>query len=70
MMIQATIPTAFGVFFTPWLLDRSLILGAAITVLSILLLCLGFRNLRMTGRALASVGLLYALFAGVLMMIS
>ena len=69
MMIQATVPTAFGVFFTPWLLDRSLILGAAITTLSILALYLGFRNVRVTGHALAAVGLLYALFAGVLMII-
>ena len=35
MMIQATIPSALGIFFTPWVLDRTLLWGAAITMASI-----------------------------------
>ncbi|HZZ67216.1 MAG TPA: sodium:calcium antiporter, partial [Phenylobacterium sp.] len=35
MMIQATVPTAFGLFFTPWILDRALLVGAAVTALAV-----------------------------------
>jgi len=35
MMIQATVPTAFGLFFTSWLLDRSLLVAAATTAVAI-----------------------------------
>ena len=35
MMIQATVPTAFGLFFAPWLLDRSLVLAGGITALAV-----------------------------------
>ena len=43
MMVQATVPTSFGLFFTPWLLDRALLLGAAATASAILYLTLLFR---------------------------
>lgn len=35
MMIQATVPSALGIIFTPWLLDNSLILSAIITFIAI-----------------------------------
>ena len=46
MMIQATVPTALGLFFTPWRLDRPLLIGAAITALATLSLFLAFRRAR------------------------
>lgn len=44
MMIQATIPTSFGLFFTPWLLDRSLVLAGVATGAAILYLIVLFRR--------------------------
>ncbi|SDA32401.1 sodium:calcium antiporter [Sphingomonas sp. NFR15] len=66
MMIQATIPTALGLFFTPWLLDRSLLLAAGVTALSIAVLFVAFRGGWISRALLASMGLLYLLFAGLL----
>jgi cation:H+ antiporter len=34
MMIQATIPAAFGIFFTPWLFEAPIMIAAAITILA------------------------------------
>lgn len=65
MMIQATVPTAFGLFFTPWLLDRSLLVAAGVTGLSICFLFLAFRRGRVSGATLAQVGWLYGLFGAV-----
>lgn len=44
MMIQATIPTSFCLFFTPWLLDRDLLLAGAATAVAILYLTFLFRR--------------------------
>jgi cation:H+ antiporter len=44
MMIQATIPTSFGLFFTPWMLDRSLVLSGLATAAAILYLVFLFRR--------------------------
>lgn len=66
MMIQATIPAALGLFRTPWLLDRSLILAGAVTAVAVLALFLLFRGGRITGRRLSLASLLYLLFAGAL----
>ena len=35
MLIQATVPSAFGLFFTPWLFDRALTMAAGVTFVSI-----------------------------------
>ena len=32
MMIQATVPSALGIFFTPWLLSPALLWAAAVTM--------------------------------------
>jgi cation:H+ antiporter len=64
MMIQATIPSAMGIFMTPWLLDGTLIAAGLFTMASIALLWLRFRRETMSLRALSAVGGLYALFAG------
>lgn len=62
MMIQATVPTAFGLFFTPWRLDRPLLAAAAVTAVAILLLFVAFRRGRVRGLTLAQVGWLYPVF--------
>ncbi|RZF64410.1 sodium:calcium antiporter [Sphingomonas populi] len=66
MMIQATIPTALGLFFTPWLLDRSLLLAAGVTAIAIAILFAAFRGGWISRALLASMGLLYGVFAGLL----
>ena len=66
MMIQATVPTALGVFFTPWLLDRSLILAGAVTLLAVGMMFLAFRRGVISRGFLASMALFYLLFAVVL----
>lgn len=70
MMIQATVPTAFGVIFTPWLLDRALIWAGAVTALSILSLYLVFRRGIMSPQILSLFGLYYLMFAGALWVIN
>ena len=63
MMIQATVPTALGLFFTPWLLDHSLILGAAVTMLAVGAMFLAFRRGMISRILLASMALFYVAFA-------
>lgn len=63
MMIQATIPSALGILFTPWRFDGPLIASGVITTLAIAFLCLMFRRGSVDGRALASVSALYGVFA-------
>jgi cation:H+ antiporter len=63
MMIQATVPTALGLFFTPWLFDRSLIVAAVATFAAIALMFLFFRRGRGSRALLASMLLFYAAFA-------
>jgi cation:H+ antiporter len=70
MMIQATVPTAFGLFFTPRQLDRPLLLSAGVTAAAILLLFLLFRRGQVRGAHLAQVSRLYLGFAGALLMLA
>jgi cation:H+ antiporter len=63
MMIQATIPSALAIGFTPWLLDAPLLLAAAVTALAVLELWVMFRRGAVGARALMPVGWLYAVFA-------
>ena len=67
MMIQATVPTAFGLFGTSWLFDRPLIIAGGVTALAVVALFLMFRGGRVTGKHLSWVSLLYLLFAGALL---
>ncbi|WP_342702908.1 sodium:calcium antiporter [Burkholderia arboris] len=69
MMIQATIPTAFGLFFTPWHLATPSILAAGITALAIAFLQWSFSAAKVRSRQLAQVGWLYAVFAALLFVI-
>jgi len=66
MMIQATVPTACGLFFTPWILDKPLLLGAGVTAAAITVMLLSFRSGLLSRWLLAGMGLLYGLFAGLL----
>ena len=69
MMIQATIPSALGMFFTPWLFDAGLILAGAVTLVSVLGLFLLMRSNRLDARRLSCFGLLYLVFvAGVVVL--
>jgi cation:H+ antiporter len=64
MMIQATIPSAMGIFLTPWKLDATLVAAGLFTMVAIGMLWLRFRRASMSLGALSAVGGLYALFAG------
>jgi cation:H+ antiporter len=67
MMIQATIPTALGLFFTPWLFDRALTVAAIVTAAAIAGLLALLRCNAMTPRRLAYFALGYVAFvAGIL----
>ncbi|MCE9918348.1 sodium:calcium antiporter [Obesumbacterium proteus] len=63
MMIQATVPSALGLFFTPWLFDGPLLVAGAVTVLAIVYLWHIFRRGIANGRALVIVSGGYGLFA-------
>lgn len=70
MMIQATVPTAFGLFFTPWLLDNALIWSGAVTGAAVATLFILFRRGRMTAGRLSFFALFYVLFAVVILFVS
>jgi cation:H+ antiporter len=63
MMIQATIPSALGIIFTPWVLEPALIWAAVVTMLSIVGLFLLLRKNALSAKRLSVFGLFYALFA-------
>ena len=62
MMIQATVPTALGLFFTPWMFDRALALSAALTFVAVMGLLLLIRLNALTPLRLALFGVLYPAF--------
>jgi len=63
MMIQATIPSALGLLFTPWHFSNALLYSATATLAAILLLWTLFRRGRVDARALLPVALFYCAFA-------
>jgi cation:H+ antiporter len=64
MMIQTTIPTALGLFFTPWVLSTPLLVAAGATVLAVAIMFLTFRRGVASRWLLAGMGLLYLAFIG------
>lgn len=66
MMIQATIPTAFGLFFTRWRLDASLLVAGGVTLAAVLILLLAFRSGRISRTLLSWMAAGYAAFAMIL----
>ncbi|WP_019936535.1 sodium:calcium antiporter [Bordetella sp. FB-8] len=63
MMIQATIPSALGIFMTPWLFDAPLLMSGLVTLATIVLLWLRLRQGRVTAGVLAWAGGFYLVFA-------
>ena len=68
MMIQATIPTAFGLFGTPWLFERPLSVAGAVTAITVLALFFMFRGEKITGKRLSWASVFYLLFVGALLL--
>ncbi len=64
MMVQATVPVAFGLIFTPWLFGRILLSAAICTIAAITYQLFVIRGARFTPRWLASVAVFYGLFIG------
>ena len=62
MMIQATVPSAFGILFTPWRFEGTLIAAGAVTAVAIVLLLAMFKRRRATPGLLAAMAGLYAVF--------
>ncbi|MBF5091091.1 sodium:calcium exchanger [Novosphingobium sp. NBM11] len=69
MMIQATVPTALGLFFTPWLLTPPLLVAAAATMTAILIMYVVFRRGNASRWLLAAMGLLYVVFASIIVIL-
>jgi len=63
MMIQATVPSALGIFFTPWLLGAPLLWGAAITMVAIVAMLLLLKRHALTAKRLFAMAALYGVFA-------
>lgn len=63
MMIQATVPTAFGLFYTRWLLDPQVVVAGAVTLLAVNSLFFAFWRGWITRRYLALMALYYIGFA-------
>jgi cation:H+ antiporter len=63
MMIQATVPSALGIFFTPWLFDAPLMAAGAATVASVVYLLWLFHTGRVSPARLTVAGVFYAAFA-------
>jgi cation:H+ antiporter len=62
MMIQATVPSAFGILFTPWMFEGTLIAAGAVTAVAVVLLLVMFRLRRATPGLLAAMAGLYGVF--------
>ena len=63
MMIQATVPSALGLFFTPWLLDDSLLWAAAVTMGAIVVMLVLLWRQALTAPRLLAMAALYGVFA-------
>jgi cation:H+ antiporter len=62
MMIQATIPSALGIFFTPWLLSKPLVWAGVVTMIAVATLFVLLRKRALSPTRLSLVGLFYTLF--------
>lgn len=69
MMIQATVPTALGLFFTPWLFSRALIVSGVITMAAVVMLLVVFSKDAVKARALVPLAGLYAVFVAIVIML-
>lgn len=62
MMIQATIPSALGIFFTPWIFDKSLILSAIITFIAIMSIWINLKRGCISAKKLSLNTIFYIIF--------
>lgn len=62
MMIQATVPSALGIIFTPWMLDKSLMIAAIITFMAILLIWTTLKRSCLSAKRLSFNAVLYIIF--------
>jgi cation:H+ antiporter len=69
MMIQATIPTALGLYFTTWMFSRALIVSGAITMAAVAVLLILFSKSAVNARALVPLAGLYAVFVAIVVML-
>jgi cation:H+ antiporter len=63
MMIQATVPSALGMFFTPWMLDRPLLWAGAVTMAAIAVMLVLLWRQALTAKRLVALAALYGVFA-------
>lgn len=68
MMIQATIPTALGLFFTSWVFSRELIVSGVITMAAVAVLLWVFSKKTVNARALVPLMGFYAVFIVVIVL--
>lgn len=69
MMIQATIPTALGLAFTPWIFDAYLTIAAITTIISILFLWHCLRKKQFSAGHLLAAALFYAGFVAAVLFV-
>jgi len=67
MMIQATVPSALGLFFTPWWFDRVLLWAGILTAVAVVILWSFFYRGRVKAGYLVPVSLIYGVFAVIAM---
>jgi cation:H+ antiporter len=63
MMIQATVPTALGLFFTPWMFDSALALAGVVTTLAVAGLLILLRRSALTAYGMSLFAAFYVAFA-------
>lgn len=68
MMIQATVPSAFGLFFTPWMFDKHLLWAGVVTLISVIYLLFTLRQQQLSPLRLVYAGSFYALFAAIFLL--
>jgi cation:H+ antiporter len=68
MMLQATIPTALGLFFTSWMFSRELIVSGVITLAAVAILLGLFSKNAVQARSLVPLAVLYALFIAIIVL--
>lgn len=68
MMIQATIPTALGLFFTSWMFSRELLVSGIVTMVAVAALLGLFSKNAVNARWLVPLAALYGVFIAVIVM--
>jgi cation:H+ antiporter len=69
MMIQATIPTALGLYFTSWVFSRELIVSGVITLVAVAALLALFSKNAVNARWLMPLAALYAVFIAIIVIL-